>query len=1111
MKLIRQALAMLLVPATMLRAAELLLPQGRTAYYSPEPIELAVTGLAADGTATITSAPESGAAAVEIKVTGNAPTVVLPPFALAPAKYTLKLDGKDAGKLTIGRGVWNSTMFMGNQGNRIENAREWNSNFIVGNAFGFGQVGGDGQPALVSSSRPIAYAANFDKLIAHEIPMMIYMYWTGYITHQPWGAGKNWTDPAVIEACRMISFHTAQRLRRFDKSLLYVGTIDEPGLPWGRSPNGNFVSGLPVWNEGPWYEARGWKFTEDPGSRPADDWMKYMEVRCAMLKESMQQAKQDLKTVWPEMIFSTDLYAIWAIMDGTDPLSQEANDIPATHVFIDWGQGKLSIPGMMYLEKAHDPASKVAHAMNGRLFGDPVPIPQQTSTHHLQVNTMLAAGLHCNWWLGTSGLGAPEINAVNDPAIRLGPLFVEVAPSDHDVAVLWGWTEICMRQKDIAAREVTRKKDEKIMHRITHLPKNSIVQDGVGEIELGAGTVGLNYRDQVISAHQAAIRAGYPAHIVHERNLAKGALKKYKTLVITSQTFELPAAVTKAIADFQAAGGRVVVDKSTTLNIPGVIVAESTFTDPLYRWAALGNLKFATKKEKTYFESNYFMDEQVRAAVPAFAAAMRRTDSQPVFVTDTIHLAAERHVGGDGELLMVINGHEKLSDIPDDQPHQIYNYAPLTAAFMLQNLRRNSVVYCLEGIDWKKVRQLDNPGALQTARFEAGEMKLYLVAPRAPKGITATAKIAAGALEVSAQLQNLKMPWPLTVTVTGPNGAELYRVHRAMNHAGKYTETFPIGLNAKAGAYLVKLESPVANLSAQAKADWQPATVQPATIADAARVFDADTIKSFLTKKPELVIAYGAADHKPVAEKLAADLGKTGLRAKVADEKEVFRKALYPRFWHPTVMVYSPTAEKPPPTNMVVKVRVEVKRDAQGRIIAITSDGQDISHDWHDPNTLVTVAGDGFADWKNRNGESIFEPGCTFYLDEGENKHMLKAEGREMKVTPELRAKWERPWGALEAYQGGYQLPPALPEAYRADSHLILIGNSQSSELVRTLQASELLLQVVDAKYPGPGRALVSFAWSPFAVEKNVILIAATDATGLDAGARKLIEIVGNR
>ncbi len=53
-----------------------------------------------------------------------------------------------------------------------------------------------------------------------------------------------------------------------------------------------------------------------------------------------------------------------------------------------------------------------------------------------------------------------------------------------------------------------------------------------------------------------------------------------------------------------------------------------------------------------------------------------------------------------------------------------------------------------------------------------------------------------------------------------------------------------------------------------------------------------------------------------------------------------------------------------------------------------------------------------------------------------------------------------------------------------------------------------MLPQVVDAKYPGPGKALLSYAWSPFTVEKDVILIGASDPEGLRAGIGRLLALV---
>jgi len=77
-------------------------------------------------------------------------------------------------------------------------------------------------------------------------------------------------------------------------------------------------------------------------------------------------------------------------MDGTDPLNQQVNDIPSSHVFMDWGTGKAGAVGALYLEKAHDPTSKSAHAMNGQLFDTLVRQPMQTYSYHVMMNGMPA-------------------------------------------------------------------------------------------------------------------------------------------------------------------------------------------------------------------------------------------------------------------------------------------------------------------------------------------------------------------------------------------------------------------------------------------------------------------------------------------------------------------------------------------------------------------------------------------------------------------------------------------------------------------------------------------------------------------------------------------------
>src|SRR5262249_10578125 len=157
--------------------------------------------------------------------------------------------------------------------------------------------------------------------------------------------------------------------------------------------------------------------------------------------------------------------------------------------------------------------------------------------------------------------------------------------------------------------------------------------------------------------------AGYPAHIVHEKLLPRGVLKNYRTLVIVGQTFDLPADVEKAVADFTAAGGKVVVDKTTTVAFPGALVTEANFKDPYFRWAPLFSQDaktFKTAKEASFFQTNFFMDGLARDAVGPLKETMKKTGARPATVTDSVHLAAERHEGGEGTLTMVLNGFEQL-------------------------------------------------------------------------------------------------------------------------------------------------------------------------------------------------------------------------------------------------------------------------------------------------------------------------------------------------------------------------------------------------------------------------------------------------------------------
>jgi hypothetical protein len=1096
------ALAALSAPGS---AATLVLPQNRNAFYSGEPIELAVAGLAVGEMASIELLPAAaGSSPVEMTVCGDGSTVTaeLPRLSLAPDQYTVRLNGEDAATLRIASGVRQSTMLLSQtSGNAKPPAG--GANFAYSMAHEMGLLDAEGQPRLDVRGRRSRGLEAFEEAIAANLPSLVYHYWTGYVTHKPWGTEKSWASPDVSEAMRLFSFHTAQRLRRYGGNILSIGAIDEPGLSWGETPTGGMASGFPNWNEREWYEARGWDFTHDIAGRPDADWLRYVGLRGSIIRESLEQAKRDLKTVWPEVVFASDLYAVSAIMDGTDTLSQQVNDTATTHVFFDWSGGPAAVPALLHLEKAHDPSARVAHAMNGQLEGVRGP---QRPLYHLLMNAMLMAGLNSNWWLNTGGMEAEDLEVVNEPAARYGPLLREFSPSKHDVAILWSFTEMAMRQKAVAARESARRTGEPLT---LHVPLPTEGEAAQAELETNAYEVGRAYTRPIIDLDQALMRAGYPAHILDERVLGE-RLQDYRVLFLNGQTFDLPPEAREAVAGFARRGGCVLVDRSTTVEFSGAIVHDVDTSSDTVRARELlwerGARLAASRREASALRTSHRFSEPTRAAAMALKALLRRTPARPVLVSADVDLLADRQVGPSSALYMVLNVHEQYPETSEDQEYPRYNFAPATMTYTLAGVRPGAVVYRIEGLDWSSVSRVSDPHSPQTATFAAGEMKLHLVVDRAPSAVAVQARPRPGEIEVEARLAGPRTPWPVIVTVLGPDGSNLYRVYRAMDRRGSYVERFPIGRNAVASRYRVRVTSPVGDLSAEATVEVARQRPVPRALRGAVRVFDEETIRRFLKTRPDLVIAVGNRAQQAPAERLAAGLAARGLSATVRAEAEVLRKVAYPRVWSPYATVYSPGAgEVEPPSDVTAELQAGMVGDAT---VVVDAEGNRRPADaWRQPGSEVTVTGEGLVDWLGRDGEECYEPGVKLYVDQQRRVTVLNAIAVRTPTTSDFRTRWARPWTRLESYVGNFQLPPQLPEAYTTDAHLVLLGDSPGGLGVAALQASELLPQTVDDAYPGPGRALIQFVWSPFAVERNVIFVGASDDRGLRHGVETVMAL----
>jgi len=88
-------------------------------------------------------------------------------------------------------------------------------------------------------------------------------------------------------------------------------------------------------------------------------------------------------------------------------------------------------------------------------------------------------------------VGEEEVAKFNEPARRLGPVPSEMKSTAHDAAVLWSYTEVCMREKDITTKEAARATGEQILLMIPALPENTAMDEA--QMSISAYTIGQCY------------------------------------------------------------------------------------------------------------------------------------------------------------------------------------------------------------------------------------------------------------------------------------------------------------------------------------------------------------------------------------------------------------------------------------------------------------------------------------------------------------------------------------------------------------------------------------------------------------------------------------------
>jgi hypothetical protein len=774
-----------------------------------------------------------------------------------------------------------------------------------------------------------------------------------------------------------------------------------------------------------------------------------VEERVAVLPAILEQARRDLRSVWSSACFSTDLWAPHSAAQGCDPLHQLVNDVPCTHVFADRGHGKLGLFSALALARCASPTNRLAHATNGILDPERCKGEMVFSAYELTRNVLLSSGVASHWWLNWGGLEFEELAGLNAAFDHLGPVFDNVQLVSGGVALLWSSSEIRQRAQG---------------------PGSS------GELAC------LDYHDHLLQVHQAALRAGYSVHIVHEMALG-GLLDSYDHLLIVGQSAPLSACAVQAIQVFQARGGRLVT--------PGERWPE--FDKPMghRRWAPFQPLcggNYPSPREASLWGTTYFMDAPARKWAPWLQQTLREHGARRVVDAESFDLVVQRHAAGEGWVFALLNGREELPELESEGRHSRYNLSAARLRVRLPAghlwLLQEQSALPLPGGDW------------QWLEFFPGEMKTLLVAPRPPEGISVEASAGAGWVDVQVRLVGVAMVWPLQLRVR-LDARELFTLHRATTVEGIYTERLPLGQNSRPGTLRVAVSSAAGELSATTECHWGPGGSQVKEVLAPVSIFDEGALRGFLSTCSSVTVV-ASPSHQGCARELCREFARRGLQARSAGVPEVLSKAHYPRVWPRQVSLVSP---EPRANSGAPSWRVETDEFGRTRRWPLK-----LTWPRPRPGDLARVGARGYLDSDTM---VIYEPGCGLVYGVSLRWEQAGGTARTVPADSELRGRWSRSWTRLESYRGGGRLPPQLPEAYAIDSHLVLLGTPECNPLVGAIVAGEILCRNLDRSYPGAGRAVLALAWSPFFIERQAVVVGACDEVGLALGSRALLSLLG--
>jgi hypothetical protein len=385
--------------------------------------------------------------------------------------------------------------------------------------------------------------------------------------------------------------------------------------------------------------------------------------------------------------------------------------------------------------------------------------------------------------------------------------------------------------------------------------------------------------EKLAQVYLATKMTQYPATVVLEEDVIDGTLPAGHKAVVLTGIHYLDAAVRAGLEGFAAAGGAVLVTDDCTVPIAGA----TKLGKRVENYFANGTLeanRIADPKQRqeavTRITSLASVARAVEPLAGALRAALQQRGIKPAFQADAPGLAAGRQTRGEIDYLFAINFS------PTDNPPMPLR--AIQAAITLPAAGRT--VY--DAVRGGPCRELA-AGDKGTFRFGAGEMRVFALTPRPIGGVQVAPPLVSAdfsrdadpiQVQVAATLLDAKGgplvgTAPMQVRVTDPLGRVRYAVYRACEQ-GLLQLALPLAVNDPAGVWKVSVRELLNNTEGSGTFAYQPVAMCAAAAGAVPRAMmflpDRKTIYELFQAHKAFTIVRGTGPEVAAAAKRLAEI-----------------------------------------------------------------------------------------------------------------------------------------------------------------------------------------------------------------------------------------------